>query len=169
MTGQPAGRPRVHHDVDRRAFLRIAGVSAAGAVAAACGPGTPSTPVASTAPAAPTTSGPPATRPPTGPPNWDDLRSKLTGGLVRPADSGYTTVKRAFNPLFDTNNPVAVATVSNAQDVQVCVQSAAGRVTLAARSGGHSYAGYSVPEGGLVVDVSGLNKVEIQGTQAVIG
>ncbi|MCR6490284.1 FAD-dependent oxidoreductase [Amycolatopsis sp. OK19-0408] len=156
-------------NVNRRAFLRITGVSAAGAVAAACGPGGPTTPVASSAPTAPPTSAPPATRPPTGPPNWDDLRTKLTGDLLRPGGEGYSTAKRAFNPLFDGDNPVAVVQAANAQDVQATVQAAAGRVTLAARSGGHCYAGYSVPESGLVVDVAGMNKVDIQGTQAVIG
>jgi FAD/FMN-containing dehydrogenase len=158
------GRP----GVPRRTFLRIAGVSAAGAVAAACAPDSPPAPVASTAPAA-TTSAPSATRLPSGPPNWDDLRTQLTGGLLRPGSEGYDTAKRAFNPLFDTKNPVAVATVSTARDVQTCVQATAGRVTIAARSGGHSYAGYSVPEGGLVVDVAGLNKIEVQGGKAVIG
>ena len=169
--GQPAGRPHVYDrmDLGRRAFLRLAGVSAAGAVVAACGPDSPAVPVASTAPAAPSTSGPSATRLPTGPPNWDDLRTKLTGGLLRPGGDGYDTAKRAFNPLFDNHNPIAVATASTVQDVQTCVQAAAGRVTLAARSGGHSYAGYSVPEGGLVVDVSALNKVDVRGSQAVIG
>jgi FAD/FMN-containing dehydrogenase len=169
VTGQPAGRPHVLDHLDRRAFLRVAGVSAAGAVAAACGPGSPSAPVASTSAPPPTTSGPPPSRPPTGPPNWDDLRTKLAGGLVRPGGDGYATAKRAFNPLFDGNNPIAVAMTSSAQDVQACVQAVAGRVTLAARSGGHCYAGYSVPESGLVIDVSGMNKVDIQGTQAVIG
>lgn len=53
--------------------------------------------------------------------------------------------------------------------MQTCVQAAAGRVTLAARSGGHCYAGYSVPESGLVVDVAAMNQVDVQGTQAVIG
>ncbi|MEV4057951.1 FAD-dependent oxidoreductase [Amycolatopsis sp. NPDC049688] len=158
------GRP----GVPRRAFLRIAGVSAAGAVVAACGPDTPSAPVASTAPAV-TSSVPPASRLPTGPPNWDDLRSQLTGGLVRPGAEGYATAKRGFNQLFDGNNPVAVATVSTVEDVQTCLRAAAGRVTIAARSGGHSYAGYSVPEGGLVVDVAGLNKIDVQGGKAVIG
>ncbi|MEV6879578.1 FAD-dependent oxidoreductase [Amycolatopsis sp. NPDC051128] len=156
-------------DLGRRAFLRLAGVSAAGAVVAACGPDSPSAPVASTAPASPSASGPPASRLPTGPPNWDELRAKLTGGLLRPDSEGYGNAKRAFNPLFDNNNPIAVATASTAQDVQTCVQAAAGRVTLAARSGGHSYAGYSVPDSGLVVDVSALNKVVVQGGQAVIG
>jgi FAD/FMN-containing dehydrogenase len=170
VTGQPGGRPHVFDHLDRRAFLRVAGVSAAGAVAAACGPGSPPAPAASTgAPPPVTTSEPPTSRLPTGPPNWDDLRSKLAGGLVRPGGDGYATAKRAFNPLFDGNNPVAVASAKSAQDVQASVQAAAGRVTLAARSGGHCYAGYSVPEGGLVIDVSGIDKVDIRGTQAVIG
>ncbi|WP_206787796.1 FAD-binding oxidoreductase [Amycolatopsis sp. MtRt-6] len=158
------GRP----GVPRRAFLRIAGVSAAGAVVAACGPGDPAAPVASTAPA-PATSTPPATRLPTAPPNWDDLRSQLTGNLLRPGADGYETAKQGFNQLFDGNNPVAVATASTVQDVQACVKAAAGRVTIAARSGGHSYAGYSVPQGGLVIDVAALNKVDVQGGKAVIG
>ncbi|UOX86530.1 FAD-binding oxidoreductase [Amycolatopsis sp. FBCC-B4732] len=165
---QPAGRPRVHHRVDRRTFLRVAGVSAAGAVAAACGPGGSPSPVASSAPV-PTTSAPPSSRLPTGPPNWDDLRGKLTGNLLRPGADGYDTAKRAFNQLFDNKNPVAVVTASTAQDVQASVQAVAGRASIAARSGGHSYAGYSVPDGGLVVDVAGLDKVEVQGSQAVIG
>ncbi len=152
----------------RRTFLRVAGVSAAGAVVAACGPDSAPTPVASTAPAA-TTSAPPATRPPTGPPNWEDLRSQLTGGLLRPGADGYATAKRGFNELFDSNNPVAVATASTVQDVQTCVRAAAGRVSLAARSGGHSYAGYSVPESGLVIDLAALNKIDVQGGKAVIG
>jgi FAD/FMN-containing dehydrogenase len=167
-SGPSAGQPRAHSrvDVDRRAFLRIAGVSAAGAVAAACSSG--SSPVFdSSAPPVPPTSS--TSRPPTGPPNWDDLRAKLTGGLLRPGNDAYESATRAFNPLFDSHNPVAVAQVSNAQDVQACVQGVAGRITIAARSGGHSYAGYSVPEGGLVVDLAALDKVDVQGTKAVIG
>ncbi|MEV5714190.1 FAD-binding oxidoreductase [Amycolatopsis mediterranei] len=158
------GRPGVR----RRTFLRIAGVSAAGAVAAACGPENPAAPVASTAPVDPTST-PTASRLPTGPPNWDELRPRLTGGLLRPGSESYDTAKHGFNQLFDGNNPVAVATVSSAKDVEACLQAAAGRVAIAARSGGHSYAGYSVPVGGLVVDVAALNKIDVQGGKAVIG
>jgi len=171
VTGQPAGRPHVHPrmDVDRRAFLRIAGVSAAGAVAAACANNGSPVPVSSTAPSSAPTSEVPTSRPPTGPPNWDDLRSRLTGGLLRPDNDAYAAAKRAFNPIFDSRNPVAVVQVSTPQDVQACVQGIAGRLSIAARSGGHSYAGYSAPEGGMVIDLAALNKVDVQGTKAVIG
>jgi FAD/FMN-containing dehydrogenase len=156
-------------DVDRRAFLRIAGVSAAGAVAAACSNNGSPVPVSSTAPSIAPTSGVPTSRPPTGPPNWDDLRARLTGGLLRPGNDAYDAAKRAFNPLFDSRNPVAVVQVATAKDVQACVQGVAGRLSLAARSGGHSYAGYSAPAGGVVIDLAALNKVDVQGTKAVIG
>ncbi|MDT7797340.1 MAG: hypothetical protein QOI78_773 [Actinomycetota bacterium] len=171
MTGQPAGRPHVHPrvDLDRRAFLRIAGVSAAGAVAAACSNNGSPVPVSSTAPSSAPASEVPTSRPPTGPPNWDDLRTRLTGGLLRPGSDSYNAAKHSFNPLFDSRNPVAVAQAATPEDVQACVQGIAGRLSIAARSGGHSYAGYSVPDGGVVIDLSALKKVDVQGTKAVIG
>ena len=170
VNGQPGGRRHVfsHVDLDRRSFLRLTGASAAGVVAAACSPGGPTIPVASDHPAAPAT-GSSAARLPTGPPNCDELRGKLTGGLLRPGHDDFEAAKRVFNPLFDSRNPVAVAKVSTPDDVQACVLTAAGRVTIAARSGGHSYAGYSVPQGGLVIDLVGLGKVDVQGGRAVIG
>ncbi|MFJ1762066.1 FAD-dependent oxidoreductase [Amycolatopsis sp. NPDC088138] len=156
-------------DLDRRAFLRIAGVSAAGAVAAACSNNGSPVPVSSTAPSSAPTSEVPTSRPPTGPPNWDDLRTRLSGGLLRPGSDSYDVAKHGFNPLFDSRNPVAVAQAATPEDVQACVQAIAGRLSLAARSGGHSYAGYSVPDGGVVIDLSGLKKVDVQGSKAVIG
>ncbi|HKN51742.1 MAG TPA: FAD-binding oxidoreductase [Amycolatopsis sp.] len=154
--------------VGRRTFLRLAGASAVGAVAAACSP-SPSTPsaVTSNEPApvvAPSPSGLPA-----GAPNWDALRDKLSGGLLRPGNAEFAGAKRVFNTLFDGRNPVAIAKCSTPADVQSTVVAAAGRVTIAARSGGHSYAGYSLPEGGLVIDLSALSSIDFQGDQVVIG
>jgi FAD/FMN-containing dehydrogenase len=61
--------------------------------------------------------------------------------------------------------------VANRADVATCVRRARGRgVTIAARSGGHSYAGFSTPDQGLVVDVSGLHKITVNAKGiAVIG
>ncbi len=154
--------------VDRRTFLRLAGVSAAGAVATACSSGGTLIPASGSTPAP--VAAPPATSGlSTAPPNWDTLRSKLSGALVRPGDAEYTVAKRSFNTLFDTRKPIAVAKVSSAEDVQACLAATAGRVSLAARGGGHSYAGYSSPEGGFIIDVGALSKVEVKGDQVVIG
>ncbi len=93
----------------------------------------------------------------------------MTGHLLRPGDHDFETAKRAFNPLFDGRKPVAVARCATPDDVRACVTAAAGRVPMAPRSGGHSYAGYSTPDGGLVIDVGALSKVDVQADQVVIG
>ena len=93
----------------------------------------------------------------------------MTGRLLRPDDPDFQTAKRVFNPLFDGRNPIAVAGCTTSEDVQACVTAAAGRVPIAPRSGGHSYAGYSTPDGGLVIDVGALSNVDVQGDQVVIG
>jgi FAD/FMN-containing dehydrogenase len=101
----------------------------------------------------------------------DGLRRALTGRLLRPGDSDYAGAARPWNLALPTRSPLAIAQVADSADVVACVQRAGGRgAPLAARSGGHSYAGYSTPDGGVVVDVSALNGVAVRddGT-AVIG
>ena len=145
----------------RRTFLRAAGLTAVGAVAAACtskpGPQVPQTSPTTRASVPPSTSAKPS-----GPPDWNALRGKLSGDLVVSGDSGFASAKRAFNPLFDGRNPAAVAKCAKPEDVQACVEAAGGRIPLAARSGGHSYAGYSCPDRALVVDLRALNSVEVR-------
>jgi len=102
---------------------------------------------------------------------WSGLRDALEGRLVLPADSGYAAAKRAFNPQFDTRKPAAIAQVASASDVQRCVEHArSADVPVAARSGGHSYPGYSTPARGLIIDLGRLRHVTVRddGT-AVIG
>ncbi|MGW5053201.1 FAD-binding oxidoreductase [Actinokineospora sp. NPDC004072] len=116
---------------------------------------------------APTTT----TRPTTTPPDFDGLRRALGGALAQPGDPDYDRARRSFNPLIDERAPLAVATASSADHVKACVEVArTSGLTIAARSGGHSYAGYSTPDGGLVVDLAGMKRVQVRddGT-AVVG
>ncbi|MFD1145681.1 FAD-dependent oxidoreductase [Saccharothrix hoggarensis] len=94
--------------------------------------------------------------------DWDRLRRALTGRLVRPGDDGYDTVRRPFNTVYAHRRPAAVALCADESDVARCLDFAATHdVPVAARSGGHSYAGYSVPENGLVIDLAALNGVDV--------
>ncbi|GAA2000864.1 FAD-dependent oxidoreductase [Catenulispora subtropica] len=97
------------------------------------------------------------------------MRSKVSGGLVLPEDAGYPQAKQVANVLFDDRRPAAVARCATVADVQACLAAAAGRVPVAARSGGHSYVGNSAPDGGLVMDLSAMSRVRMQGDQAVVG
>jgi len=80
-------------------------------------------------------------------PDWAQLRSRLAGTLILPGEPAYEAARRSYNPLFDARRPAAVARCVRTQDVQLCIEAAAAsRLPIAARGGGHSYAGYSTPE-----------------------
>lgn len=102
---------------------------------------------------------------------WERLRAGLAGELFRPGDPGYDDVRLGFFTLYDHRLPDGVAVCANEDDVRRCVDFAARhRVPIAARSGGHSYPGYSTVDKGLVVDLSRLNTIEIlPGGRAAIG
>jgi hypothetical protein len=74
------------------------------------------------------------------------------------------------NTLYAHQKPLAVVRCTRVEDVQAGLERAAHEgIPVAARSGGHSYAGYSWPDGGLVLDLAGLSDVRIDGRTAVIG
>jgi FAD/FMN-containing dehydrogenase len=99
------------------------------------------------------------------------LKKALTGSLLRPGDPGYATAARPFNIALGTRHPAAIARAAGRPDVVTCVKRVRGHgVPLAARSGGHSYAGFSTPDNGVVVDVSALDRITVRGDgTAVVG
>src|SRR4051794_5433080 len=87
-------------------------------------------------------------------PDWRALAHGLDGTLIRPGDAAYDRARTVFNSAFDSIRPAAVAYAKNATDVAECLAFARRfNVPVTARSGGHSYAGWSTGTG-LVVDVS---------------
>ena len=156
--------------ISRRTFFSVLGAGATVGLAAACS-GDPAAGPTSTSPVAGSTTSAPPPSTPSGPPDWAALRARVSGGLLLPGDSGYDVAKRGFNPLFDGHKPAAVAKCAKPEDVQACIEAARGRgVPIAARSGGHSYVGYSTPDGGLVVDLRGMSGVQVQPDgSAVVG
>jgi FAD/FMN-containing dehydrogenase len=84
-----------------------------------------------------------------------ELARAVRGPVLAPGDAGYARAKRLFDPEFDRIRPLAVLRATSAADVQEAVRWAARHdVRITARSGGHSYGGYSTVRGGLVVDLS---------------
>ncbi|REK84709.1 FAD-binding oxidoreductase [Streptomyces inhibens] len=94
--------------------------------------------------------------------DWDELRRRMRGALLRPGNPGFDDARKLFNPLNDDHIPAAVAQCASVADVSEAVLAAGNRVPLAARSGGHSYVGYSAPHGGLTLDLRRLSAVEVQ-------
>jgi FAD/FMN-containing dehydrogenase len=154
--------------MDRRSFLRRAGTATAalGATAlvgatSACTshPGHPHSSPGSTTTTRGSTTG--TTNTTAGAPQWSALAATLTGSLVVPGDAAYPNSVLLYNEVFSPQ-PAAIAYCATPVDVQRCVAFARDHdVQLAARSGGHSYGGYSSCPG-LVIDVSSLNAVALQ-------
>ena len=90
-----------------------------------------------------------------------ELGGSLDGTVLLPGEDGYDEARTLFNSMIDTR-PAAIARCESVQDVQKAVVFArdAG-IGLAVRAGGHSVAGMSLVEGGLVLDVRPLNEVTV--------
>lgn len=112
---------------------------------------TPTSPTTTTS----TTLGPPTAA------DWASLGASLAGSLVLPNNAAYAADALLYNAKFVDLHPSAIAYCANADDVARCVAfTTAHEMAIAARSGGHSYAGYSSCAG-LVVDVSRLSSISV--------
>ena len=76
--------------------------------------------------------------------------------------AGLAVAAQLYNSRFDGTLPLAAVYALDERDVQVAVRwSARTGMRIAARSGGHSYGGYSNPQAGVLLDITG-----IRGTRA---
>ncbi|MGG2091702.1 FAD-binding oxidoreductase [Bacillus sp. S13(2024)] len=86
---------------------------------------------------------------------------ELTGRIVIPGDSEYNAARQEFNTFFN-KFPLVIVFAQNTQDVSNAVSWARYRdVPIRVRSGRHSYEGLSVVDAGIVIDVSEMNRVDI--------
>ena len=89
------------------------------------------------------------------------LHAGLRGSLVTPGDPLYDEARKVFNAMID-KRPAMIARCANTADVVTAVNFARENgLTVAVRSGGHSVAGLSVCEGGILIDLGGLKRIEV--------
>jgi FAD/FMN-containing dehydrogenase len=104
----------------------------------------------------------PASRPTAGSTEVVDLlRASMRGEVITPSDPPYDELRGVVYGGFDLR-PAAIARPVDAADVAAVIGvSRDTGVGLAVRSGGHSNAGHSSIEGGIVLDVRDLRDLEI--------
>jgi FAD/FMN-containing dehydrogenase len=89
------------------------------------------------------------------------LRRRLSGVLVCPGDEEYEVARAVWNGMVD-RRPALIAYCANRQDVIEAVSFARTTgILTAVRSGGHNIAGASLCDGGLVIDLSRMNRVTV--------
>jgi FAD/FMN-containing dehydrogenase len=90
-----------------------------------------------------------------------DLRDDFDGRVTAPEDVGYDQARKLFYGKFD-RRPAAIIRPTGAGEVARVVGLARETgLPLAVRSGGHSLAGHSVAEGGIVLDLSEMTALEL--------
>src|SRR6266508_1325256 len=90
-----------------------------------------------------------------------ELRTIFNGHVIAPGDPGYDEARTLFYGGID-NRPAVIIRVKDTADVsRVVLLVRDTGLDLAIRSGGHSVAGHSVSNGGIVLDLSNMRDLQI--------
>jgi FAD/FMN-containing dehydrogenase len=89
------------------------------------------------------------------------FRTHLRGDLLRPGDDGYDGARKTWNGMVD-KRPALIARCTGVADVMDAVQFARDHdLLVAVRGGGHSLPGFSVCDGGMVIDLSRMKGIRV--------
>jgi FAD/FMN-containing dehydrogenase len=87
------------------------------------------------------------------------FRTAFGGPIVTPSDNEYDTARAIWNGAIDAH-PAIIAKCRTAEEIAEAVNLArAAGGDVAIRAGGHSVAGLSATEGGVVIDLSSMRRV----------
>src|SRR5918992_2291664 len=90
-----------------------------------------------------------------------ELRAALSGRVIAADDAGYDEARAVFYGGIDRRPAVIIRVASVADVSQVVSLAHETGLNLAVRSGGHSLAGYSTTDGGIVLDLSEMKALQI--------
>ena len=83
------------------------------------------------------------------------------GQILRPGDPGYDDARHVWNGTVD-RHPALIARCRTTPEVAAAVRMATSSgLEIAVRGGGHSIPGHSVCEGGLMIDLSPMKRVDV--------
>jgi len=92
---------------------------------------------------------------------YSALRRQFRGDLLRPGDDEYDGARGIWNGMV-ARKPGLIARCADVTDVQIAVRAAAAAgVVTAIRCGGHSLAGFSTCDDGLVIDLFRMRAVRV--------
>jgi FAD/FMN-containing dehydrogenase len=89
------------------------------------------------------------------------LRASLRGTIVRPGGDDYEAARRIWNGMID-RKPALIARCAATADVINAINFArTHHLLVSVRGGGHSFAGFSTCDDGLVIDLSPMNRIQV--------
>lgn len=90
-----------------------------------------------------------------------ELRATLDGRVIAPGDEGYDKARAVFSGAIDRRPAVIVQPADAAEVGKVVAVARDTGQELAIRSGGHSVAGHSASDGGIVLDLARIRGLDI--------
>jgi FAD/FMN-containing dehydrogenase len=91
----------------------------------------------------------------------EQVRAGFDGDVIEPGDAAYDETRAVFNAMFD-RRPAVILRPRDTSGVQAAIRLAReSGVPLAVRAGGHSVAGFSAVEDGIVLDLRNLGAVTV--------
>ena len=94
-----------------------------------------------------------------------ELRAAFDGRVIAPGDPGYDQARTVFVGDIDRRPAAIVRPADTAEVAQVVTLARERGLELAVRSGGHSGAGHSTTDGGIVLDLANLRALDIDPEQ----
>lgn len=89
----------------------------------------------------------------------ESLKQEFSGEVIIPGNGAY---EQARNSFIHKGSPAVILRPTTANDVAAAIRfGRTNKLTISVRSGGHSGAGLSTNTGGLVIDLSAMNTVEV--------
>ena len=87
--------------------------------------------------------------------------SSFAGEVIRPEDSTYDQARLVWNGIYD-RRPALIVRPTSRDDVVAAVRHAReAHLVVSVRGGGHSVAGFSTCDGGMVIDLSKMREVTV--------
>jgi len=90
-----------------------------------------------------------------------NLRTSVRGAVLTPSDPGYDTVRPVYNAMHASRPAVVVQATGTADVIEAINFARARGLLLAVRGGGHSVAGLSSVDGGVLLDLALMNAVDV--------
>jgi FAD/FMN-containing dehydrogenase len=95
------------------------------------------------------------------PADIDELRGRLTGTAAEPGSDGYGDAVAIWNGAI-CRRPALVVRCATSADVATALRFARDRdLEISVRGGGHSFAGFGVTEGGVMIDLTPMKSVHV--------
>ena len=101
-----------------------------------------------------------------------ELRETVQGAILTARDEGYENASSVWNGAHDGRRPALIVRCTGAADVIAAIGFARSNdLTIAVRGGGHSVAGFSTCDNGLVIDLSPMSSVRVdpESRRATVG